>query len=325
MTNRYNHFFLVGFFFLMYISVHSQNDPLFTQYMQNRLIINPAYAGSNLGLDVAAVARFQNIGLSNRLTTTQSVALSSSVDVLKGGVGLALTNDMIGLQRTTALQVNYAFQKRINSVNIGVGAGVGFINLGLNGSAIITPNGEYGSSINHNDPNLPQTFVNSFSPDFSVGVYIGNKKFFVSASVNHLYTNQKVSGLSQYFSYNHDRNLIISGGYNFEITKKFYLQPSLLVRTNFQKVQFDLSTLLNVYNNFLVGAAFRGYSSRSIDAISFFAGASFKNFKIIYSYDVGISFIRKFNSGSHEISLNYSIPLKINQLEGKYYYNSRYL
>jgi type IX secretion system PorP/SprF family membrane protein len=306
-------------------NLNAQNDPLFTQYMQNRLIINPAFSGSNIGLDIAAVARFQNIGLSNRLSSTQAIAVSSSVEQLKGGLGLTLSNDMIGLQRTTSLQLSYAYQKRIKEINIGVGVGVGFINMGINGAAIITPDGIYDNSFDHNDPNLSRNIANSFSPDFSAGVYVGNEKFFASAAVNHLYTNQKIKGLSNSFTYNHDRNLIIGGGYNFTISKNFSVQPSLLLRTNFQKVQGDISALFTVYKFFFTGIAFRGYSSESVDAISFFIGGAIKGVKIMYSYDAGISNLRRFNTGSHEITVNYYMPFKINKLEGKYYHNSRYL
>lgn len=318
-------FLLVSFLFCVSIKLNAQNDPLFTQYMQNRLIINPAYAGSNIGLDVAAVARFQNTGLSNRLSSTQALAVSSSIEQLKGGLGLSLINDMIGLQRTTSFTLSYSFQKRIKEINIGVGAGLGFINMGINGNGIITPDGKYENMFDHNDPNLPQSVINSFSPDLSAGVYVGNEKFYASVAVNHLYTNQKIKGVSQTFVYNHDRNLILSGGYNFKISKNFSIQPSLLIRTNFQKVQGDISALFNIYRNIITGLAFRGYSSESLDAMSFFIGGSIKGIKIMYSYDAGLSNLRRFNSGSHEISVNYYMPFKIKQLEGKYYHNSRYL
>jgi hypothetical protein len=85
-------------------TVLAQNEPQFTQYMFNRLLLNPAYAGSNKGLELAGVARIQYVGLANTVSTTQGLSVSSSVAALHGGVGLTLVNDMIGLQRSTGLQ-----------------------------------------------------------------------------------------------------------------------------------------------------------------------------------------------------------------------------
>jgi Ca2+-binding RTX toxin-like protein len=131
------------------------------------------------------------------------------------------------------------------------------------------------------------------------------------------YNNTILSGV--------DEDVIIGGGYNFTISKNFSVQPSLLLRTNFQKVQGDISALFTVYKFFFTGIAFRGYSSESVDAMSFFIGGAIKGVKIMYSYDAGISNLRRFNTGSHEITVNYYMPFKINKLEGKYYHNSRYL
>jgi type IX secretion system PorP/SprF family membrane protein len=304
---------------------YSQNDYLFTQHFNNQLLINPAYAGSIEGTQLSGIARFQYVGLANQISATQSASFSTYLDKAKGGFGLNVTNDLIGLQRTTSASLSYAYQKQTNKVRIGVGLGVGFINLGLNGAAIITPTGEYTNGINHRDPILNTSRGNSFSPDFSAGVYLKGERFFASVSANHLFTLQKLKGVSADFFYNHDRNLVVSGGYNFKIGRRSAIQPMALLRTNFQRVQLDISTIFTIYDNILTGIAFRGYSPKTVDAFSLFLGGTFKNVKILYSYDANVSFLTKFNTGSHEISLSYILPRKQNVLDGKFYHNSRFL
>ena len=322
------------FFFSIFVAIGflnggnaalAQNEPQFTQYMFNRLLLNPAYAGSNKGLELTGVARIQYVGLANTVSTTQGLSVSSSVAALHGGVGLTLVNDMIGLQRSTGLQLSYAYQKRFSQFSLGVAAGVGFINTNIDGSKIITPDGEYTSAINHKDPQLPIANSNAFSPDFSVGIYLGNEKYFASVAANHLYTTQKINGVSSKFFYTNDRYFQLSGGYNFVLSKNLKLQPTLALKTNFQKVQMDLSTLLTIRDNIMTGIAFRGYSAKTIDAFSFFLGGYFKGFKLVYSYDANISFLKSFNTGTHEISLSYFMPYKPTIIKGAYYHNSRFL
>ncbi len=303
----------------------AQNEPQFTQYMFNRLLLNPAYAGSNNGIELAGVARIQYVGLASTISTTQGLSVSSSVAALHGGVGITLVNDMIGLQRSTGMQFSYAYQKRFSRFSLGLAGGVGFINTNIDGSKIITPDGEYTSAINHKDPQLPISNSSGFSPDFSAGIYLGNEKYFVSLAANHLYTTQKIKGASSKFFYTNDRYLQLSGGYNFVLSKNLKLQPLLALKTNFQKVQVDYSALLTIRDNIMTGIAFRGYSAKSIDAFSFLLGGYFKGFKLVYSYDANISFLRSFNSGTHEISLSYFMPYKPTIIKGAYYHNSRFL
>jgi hypothetical protein len=75
----------------------------------------------------------------------------------------------------------------------------------------------------------------------------------------------------------------------------------------------------------MTGIAFRGYEAKTIDALSFFLGTKIKNIQFMYSYDTNISYLSKFNTGSHEISFIYKMPFKTRRLEGKYYYNARFL
>lgn len=288
-------------------------------------MINPAAAGSAKGFEIGAIARFQYLGLSNKISAVQSISASTRIDKIKGGIGLSVTNDMIGLQRVTQATLSYAYQKDFKRFTLGAGVGVGLINFGLNGPAIVTPDGEYINGVNHRDPILNSAKGQSTSPDFNAGIYLANEKFFASISANHLYTHQKVKGQSDDFIYTHDRNLIVSGGYNFKVGRRTYIQPMALLRTNFETLQLDISTVFTFYDNIMTGIAFRGYEAKTIDALSFFLGTKIKNIQFMYSYDTNISSLRKFNTGSHELSFIYKMPFKTRVLEGKYYHNARFL
>lgn len=323
MTGR--KFLPVLFMLLLGCLAKAQNEPQFTQFMFQRMLNNPAVAGSENGFGVSGIARFQYVGLSNRISTTQALTGYSSVEDIHGGVGAALVNDVIGLQRTTSLNLAYAYQKRFSKFTMGVAASVGFINSNLDGANIVTPDGDYEGSINHNDPNLPIANSAAFSPDFAVGVYLSNKKFYASVSVNHLYTALNIKGVSKSVIFNFDRTLQLSGGYTLSLGRKVELQPSALLKTNFQHLQIDVAAMFTFVNIVHTGVAVRGYSPKSIDALPLFIGATIKGVKIVYSYDVNLSYLRNFNTGTHEIGVSYFFPYKPKDVKGFFYHNPRFL
>lgn len=322
MRRYYPLFFFIG---ILPLTSWAQNEPQFTQFMFQRMLKNPAVAGSEKGFGIAGIARFQYTGLSNRMTTTQGLAGYSSIDALHGGVGAVLVNDVIGLQRTTTLNFSYAYQKRFRKFTLGAAASIGFINSNLDGANIVTPEGDYSTSIDHRDLNLPISKSAAFSPDFGVGVYLANEKFFVSASVSHLYTSLKIKGVSNSVNFNYDRTLQLSGGYNFKLGSKTELQPSAILKTNFRHLQTDIAVVFMFVNTVYTGISFRGYNAKSIDALPLFIGVNIKGVKVIYSYDINVSYLRVFNGGTHEIGISYFMPYKTRDVNGFYYHNSRFL
>ena len=74
----------------------AQQDPMFTKYMFNTLIFNPAYAGSKEHMSMTLLHRDQWIGLSEGRPTTQTLTLHSPIKGNRIGVGGSLLHDDIG-------------------------------------------------------------------------------------------------------------------------------------------------------------------------------------------------------------------------------------
>ena len=53
-----------------------------------------------------------------------------------------------------------------------------------------------------------------------------------------------------------------------------------------------------------------GVSYRHQDAVMLIIGGQFKGFRLGYSYDITTSILRKYSSGSHELTLGYTLPKK---------------
>jgi len=303
-----------------------QTEPQFTQYMYNKYLFNPAYAGSADGVDMSALYRNQYVGLTTRPIATEGFNVNTPVPAGSSGIGITAINDNIGYQRSTYVALDYDYRKNFSWGKMGIGIGAGMVQTSLNGAELQAPEGNYSPGIvNHNDPNLPNNMQNGIAPDLSFGVYLNSDKYFASASINHIaFSSAKINTPAGTVDLNFARNLFLMGGYDFTLTKKLSLMPSAIVKSDFKQVQVDLGGTFTIIDNILAGITFRGYNKNTIDALSLIFGFRYRGFQFVYSYDANLSYLTNFNSGSHELSVNYVIGLKKKENKGYFYHNPRF-
>ena len=97
---------ILHIFLLISVVALAQQDPLFSQYTFNKLLVNPAYAGSSDGLNITLVNRAQwvNIeGAPNTLTISAHAAGKKN----KVGLGFYLNRDMLGPTVNNSFMAKY--------------------------------------------------------------------------------------------------------------------------------------------------------------------------------------------------------------------------
>lgn len=308
--------------------VEAQQVPQFTQYRLTGMVYNPAYCGSQEGINIEGAFRAQWLGLSER-PLTQSLGVHVPMPVLRSGVGVSVINDVLGLERKTSVYLNYAYMqpiKRDATLSVGVQGGV--IQRGWRGDKFISPEGNYEQGgINHNDNFIPAGSEVSVAADVNFGIMYRNRNISLGASVLHLlqpsntftWANNRVLVVNK-------RHYLVSAAYDFEVNRIFTLSPSLLVKTDLIKYQLDAGVVFTYDRLIQTGIALRGYESKSFDAVAISAGVNLGNkWLVSYSYDIGISQLRNFNSGSHELIVHYRISNFVSVKEGKTIYNPRFM
>jgi glutamine cyclotransferase len=86
------------------------------------------------------------------------------------------------------------------------------------------------------------------------------------------------------------------------------IKPSVLVRADQTSVQTDIALMTEMSGSVFGGIGLRGYDSSSFDALVFTAGLTINdNYRLIYSFDTGLSNIKRVNQGTHELTLNYNL------------------
>ena len=95
--------------------------------MFNILSVNPGYAGTNDAICGSAFYRNQWTGFVGA-PKTGLLNIASPVKFLRGGVGLTMFTDQLGLDNTFGIKLNYSFHLHVGPGQLGIGVQAGFLN-----------------------------------------------------------------------------------------------------------------------------------------------------------------------------------------------------
>jgi type IX secretion system PorP/SprF family membrane protein len=289
---------------------YAQQDPQFSQFMFNKLAVNPAYAGSSDAICGTLLYRDQWDKFPGA-PKTAALGLDAPVPVLHGGVGLNLVNDIIGNEKTVIADLSYAYRMNLGLGNLAIGVKAGILQKSF--IAKFNP-------LQDNDPAIPNPGTSALVPDFGLGAYYNTKDLYFGVSSTHLAapTLKYGTDISQ-IKLAMARHYYIMAGYNYYINQEFTLKPSLLIKSDPTTPQIDLNLNL-LYNNFIWG----GVSYRYRDAVVAMVGLEYNNLKFGYAFDVTTSNIKSYNKGTHELMVGYCYkPKKITNF--KMHKNVRFL
>ena len=273
--------------FLIIDIANAQNDIMFSHYMFNENIFNPAMSGSTPNIETAIVARQQWVGFDNA-PSTQMIKGHAYLDQVMGGVGLSIINDRIGYESALNLKLSYAYFLKLNDKSkLSFGLGFGFINKSVQGSKLTYDEVD--------DPYAITTDSKAFRADFDFGVAFNSKNFSTGLSVTHLSQSLKKSSLLKV-----PRNFYFFIKNVMNVNEKIDVIPSMVVRSSIYITQFDLNAILYYDKKFYGGIGYR-----LNDALIGTIGVNItKDIKFGYSYDFGVGAVKTHSGGTHEIMLS---------------------
>ena len=293
------------------IATYAQQDAQFSQWMFNKMDMNPAYTGTDKSLCATALYRNQWVGFDGAPKTVM-VSVGGFFPVILGGAGLTVFNDQLGFSSTTIAQLSYSYHWTLGPGTLGIGADAGFLQQSVNGKWSATD--PYQS-----DPPIPATGTNVKTYDLGFGLYYTNPTgMFFGISSTHLPSNTSTSstiaggqpyttsngttGLStkSNLTYELARHYYLMAGWPFNLNADYKLVPSILAKTDGASTQMDLNARIVWHDKYWFGASYR-----ITDAVVAMIGMQMGTLLAGYSYDFTTSNIRNYSSGSHEIVLRY--------------------
>lgn len=291
--------------------------------MLNKYAFNPAFAGLDFSLSANLMYRNQWEGLPSNPTEIH-INAHIPMYIWSGAVGGMIERRSFGVLNQTSVLGSYNYVTDTPFGLISFGGRIGLSQLAIDGSAIITPEGIYTGGFTHNDPILLESQDQGIGMRWDAGSFFYNKKIQAGIAISNV-PSSKIGLENTSF----EQKTHVNGyfQYNFLINDEVELMQSILLKTDLNKIQSDISSLFKINGNIFGGISLRGYSSRSFDAVVFIAGMRISDqYTLSYSYDMGLSGLRRGHEGTHEILLNYNLRKLIGTGQPpKIIYNPRYL
>ncbi len=314
---------------MMAAGLEAQQLPVYSQYLFNKYLINPAVAGSDGYTSINLTTRQQWAGYQG---APQTYSLSAQGRLLKQkylirdnifdkkifkphtegkvGIGATVFSDINGLVRRTGFSTSYAYHIWLQG-----GTQLSF-GLAFTGYHYKIDQRQ----IQFEDPDEP--WMNTdfrkgiFVPDFNFGAYLLNRKFAVGLSVQDMMEGFIKAGSQAYRDLKIQRTYYIFGNYDFEPDNKSLIQPSLLVKMSEQfRPQADIGLTYSYDNKIWVGATFRTGS-----AIITNVGVRRDRLFFGYSFDFTLQSIQMSTYGSHE----FIMAVRFGDTPRKYRWLDRY-
>lgn len=304
---------------------------MFTKYMFNSLVFNPAYAGAKDHMSVTLLHRDQWWGIEGA-PKTQSFTIHSPLEGDRVGLGLSVINDEIGPINTLSAMGSYAYRMQLGQGKLCLGVQAGVLNWRADFNKLTIENQTDPAFFDDMTPNM-------WLPNVGAGIhyYIANK-FYVGAAAPHLLQmtlrdndNPDIPVMAQQF-----RHYYLFAGGVVRLNSLMVFKPSLLVKnvglfgefkpeddpykTIGAPTEFDIDLSLLMYDALWVGTSFRsafeGFNgSSSFDSGDIWASYYLRNgFRIGASYDFTLTDLRPFAQGSFEIMLGYEMNYKTKQI-----------
>jgi type IX secretion system PorP/SprF family membrane protein len=211
-----NLYFVLVLFFLS-VSAFAQQDPLYSQYMLNPFIINPAYAGYTTDLNASVMYRKQWAGFEGSPVTMNANA-HIALDKNRMGAGLIVLQDQIGSDKNTEVNVAYSYHLSLSTSMK--------LSFGLQGG-VINYHSDY-SDLNITAGDSKFSNLSEWKPNLGAGLLLHNEKFIAGLSVpKMLKSSTTVESLSTGL---YNQHLYVYGAYLAQLSYRIKLKPWILMR-----------------------------------------------------------------------------------------------
>ncbi len=280
---------------LFYSVTKAQQQPLYSQYVFNGVVINPAQMSMESEYsNVTLMNRQQWVGIPGAPKTT-TLTFSTPINATKTSIGLLAVQDQAGVNTQT--EVNLLLSQSINlaeNAYLAVGASVG-LNVFKEEDLLLNAS---------NDP-LFNKNITTTSGDVGFGLVFFTDRFFIGASAPSFRqltlktTAYDVAGVAHYY---------LSSGYLFDLTPMLKFKPTaLLKKVGPGPIQGEATASFLLNNVIWLGVGWR--QAESIIGIAQFQLTN--SIKLSYSYDyVTQKELQTIQQGSHEISLSFRFGSK---------------
>lgn len=292
----------------------AQNEIQYSGIANLPIIVNPGCAGQSGSVKAIAGYRAQWVGFEDA-PSTSVLGIDAEVKFLKSfhGIGAMVIYDQIGEFTDMSICANYSYHIELDKGLLGIGARVGALNVAFDASNLSPAvSGMENDYHQESDEALQGSDESATAFDIGLGAFFQSKKSYLSLALLHLTapTLEQQSGTE----INVKPIMAIGAGRLIKDGGEFTLEPRVFFKTDFASCQFEFSGTANIKEKVSVGLGYRLQ-----DAIFLQVGVNLSNGLFVgYDYDISVSKLTSYNSGSHEIMVSYSFDLDIEKRTKRY-------
>ena len=273
-------------------SAKAQQEAHFTQFADNQLFVNPAYAGSNEILNATVLHRQQWVGFTGA-PQTPTFSMHSPLSYESVGLGVTMVSDQIGPLSQNMIYGDFSYTLRFSNqtkLAFGLKAGMNVINVNSSGLNTST----------ENDPNLMKDVRNQVNPNLGFGVYYHSKNWFFGASTPKIFESS-YDGTSLNIE---KRHFFVNAGTVFKASPSLKFRPMIQAKfTEGAPLSLDAAMTAIVQEKVFIGAMYRLNSAGGL----FVQYQLAPTFRIGLGTEIGLTEIRKYNDGTFELMLSYDL------------------
>ncbi len=301
---------LIIFFSSFAGTISAQQDAQYTQWMFNKLSLNPGYVVATDYPCISCLHRTQWAGLEGA-PTSQSLNLRVPLKKKNVGFGLSINRDVIGPSESLRAGLIYGYA---------IDFGKGKLGVGVEG-ALRTYQVKWGetNSILSGDVAVPgneamKTFLN-----VGAGLYYYTPKYYIGLSVPN-FINNDISLVSNTTFTGTDFSKqtfhgFLMAGLILNVSEDIKYKPGILFKyAKNAPLDLDLNSSMIFFDKLWLGLTYRlgGFSDEKVgESLGFILQYQFSDpFKLGIAYDYTLSKVRDYNSGTYEIMLEYCLMPK---------------
>ncbi|HTL81377.1 MAG TPA: type IX secretion system membrane protein PorP/SprF [Bacteroidia bacterium] len=274
--------------------ISAQQDPMISQHMFSGHFINPAYAGSHDYANITALGRKQWVGFDGSPFTT---FLSADMPLQKKNIGLGviLSDDRIGVTERFQVAGSFAYHLKVGEkakIAAGIRLGGEYYRAQLTQLTVWDQNDQaFASDVN-----------GKMLPVAGAGIYFYTERGYAGVSIPNVISFKPGTVMNITDASNPwlERHYFGTIGYAIPAGKNLDIKPSILVKyTQNVPVEFDYSLNVLFCKTLWLGGTYR--TGDGIVAMTEYQAT--KNLRIGYAYDLSLTHLRSYNSGSHELMI----------------------
>jgi len=262
--------------------------------MFNDFVLNPAIAGIYDYYQIRTNHRFQWVGMTDP-PLTNSISFYGPHTSMDMGFGGTIYTDVTGPTSRTGVSGSYGYNIALTrTMRLSMGISFSLLQYKIDGTQLTIKD--------PSDAIIQGVVSTAYVPDAGFGAYLYGDGFYAGFSTAQLLNNklkifEEKTGLNKLKTH-----YFLTGGYRFEVDRDWVVEPSAIIKvTAPQQFRFEVSSKVEWMEMVWMGVGYRFH-----EAITILAGYNYDDkFYFGYAYDVGITDLRNYNMGSHEIMIGY--------------------